>query len=353
THHPVTLMNGSTGHASNSSRNGAPAAKIPVVLLASHAQGPWIDNVREAMAEAAPELELIHPVPADLDRSSVTVAIAGTPPRGSLAKFPNLTLIANMWAGVDAVLADPSVPRAPALVRLVDPRLAASMVETALMHVLNVHRDFFSYAALQRRGVWQKYPNGQPVAAADRCVVVFGAGELGVACIRALAGLGFRVRGWSRSPKTVDPELTGADGVDVQMLAGAAGFDEALREGHIFVNLLPLTPETETLFARDVFLRMPRGASFINLGRGRSVNEDDLLQVLDEEHIAYAILDVFRVEPLPEESRLWSHPRCIVMPHVAATPNPKSASRIVVQTIKKHLAGESDLVGLVDRDRGY
>ncbi|KAJ1562261.1 hypothetical protein HK405_014098 [Cladochytrium tenue] len=337
---------------------GAPAdaaagAKIPVVFLSRYTLELWVAGVREAMAEAAPELELIYPLPADLDRSRVTVAITGTPPHGALAEFPNLKLIANMWAGVDAVLADPSLPRAPALVRLVDPCLTSSMVETALMHVLNVHRDFFSFTELQRRGVWNKYPNGMPVAAADRCVVVFGAGELGVACVRALAGLGFRVRGWSRSPKPVDPELTGAGGADVCMLAGAAGFDEALREGHIFINLLPLTPETESLFSRDVFLRMPRGASFINLGRGRSVNEDDLLQVLDEEHLAYAILDVFRVEPLPEESRLWSHPRCIVMPHVAATPNPKSASRIVVQTIKKHLAGETDLVGLVDRDRGY
>jgi glyoxylate/hydroxypyruvate reductase A len=63
-------------------------------------------------------------------------------------------------------------------------------------------------------------------------------------------------------------------------------------------------------------------------------------------------LDVFRVEPLPKDHPFWAHPRITVTPHIAAETRPNSASRVVVENIRRGEAGLS-FVHLVDRARGY
>ena len=68
------------------------------------------------------------------------------------------------------------------------------------------------------------------------------------------------------------------------------------------ICILPLTAETDGLFSADVFAAMPVGSYFINGGRGRHVQEDELMNAVRSGQLAGAALDVFVEEPLPESA---------------------------------------------------
>jgi glyoxylate/hydroxypyruvate reductase len=73
--------------------------------------------------------------------------------------------------------------------------------------------------------------------------------------------------------------------------------------------ILPETTKTRDVIDARTWASMKRGAHFINVGRGRLVVEEDLLAGLDSGQLSGAALDVFRTEPLPAASRLWTHPK--------------------------------------------
>ncbi|KAI9331791.1 hypothetical protein DFJ73DRAFT_67605 [Zopfochytrium polystomum] len=164
----------------------------------------YVAGLREAVAERAPDrFEIVYPVPADLDRSSVHAVVTADPVPGDLATFPNLRLILNLWAGVDGLLADPLFPKNPAttLLRMVDPSITTTMSLSVVSHVLNIHSGTYTYLAQQRNALWLPFPDGPPRLPKDRTVAVLGCGELGAAAVAALHALGFAVVAWSRSPK--------------------------------------------------------------------------------------------------------------------------------------------------------
>ena len=104
----------------------------------------------------------------------------------------------------------------------------------------------------------------------------------------------------------------------IQEVAGNDGLAGLLATADAVVNTLPGTPYTERLFSRDVFAAMKPGTVMVNVGRGTVVDEDALLEALDNGQVSYACLDVFAVEPLPQDSPLWHHPRVMVSPHTSA-----------------------------------
>ncbi|MGQ0676407.1 MAG: NAD(P)-dependent oxidoreductase, partial [Rhodospirillales bacterium] len=114
----------------------------------------------------------------------------------------------------------------------------------------------------------------------------------------------------------------------------------------------PLTPETMDILNARAFAAMPRESFVISIGRGRQLVENDLVAALDSGHLAGAALDVFRVEPLPPSSPLWTHPKVAVTPHVAAITDPRSALSQVVENIRRIRRGEKPL-NVVDPRRGY
>ena len=100
------------------------------------------------------------------------------------------------------------------------------------------------------------------------------------------------------------------------------------------------------------FAQMPRGAYFINGGRGRQVVEADLLEAVRSGHLSGAALDVFETEPLPSEHPFWDEDRITIWPHVAAQTNPNTAARQVAQAISDCLNGIAPK-NQVQRTRGY
>ena len=264
-----------------------------------------------------------HAEAADAD-----IAIVANPPSGALQGLPKLQLIQSLWAGVEKLLADDSIPSDLPIARMVDPAMNEAMAETALWAVLALQRDFFDYQRQQASAQW--LPHAQR-RADEFPVLVLGRGQMGSAVARRLAANGFPVGSWGSR-----------DGVLLPRLSSAA----------VVINLLPLTPATRGLFNATTLAAMRAGASLVNLARGGHVVDADLLAALDAGHLRHAVLDVFHEEPLPAAHRYWSHPRVTALPHVAAATDPRSAAAVVAANIRRFRAGQP-VEHRVDRARGY
>jgi glyoxylate/hydroxypyruvate reductase A len=225
------------------------------------------------------------------------------------------------------------------LCRLVDPGLTRGMVEWVTGHVLRHHLGMDRHIVNPDR-VWNP---ACPPLARERPVAMLGLGELGAACGKALAGLGFPVMGWSRRPRAVP-------GIDCHH--GAEGLRHVLGRAQIVVTLLPSTPETADTLNAETLSWLPRGACVINPGRGALIDDAALLAALDSGQVAHATLDVFRVEPLPMDHTYWAHPRVTVTPHIAAETRAETAARLVAENMRRLVAGEP-LLHRVDRQAGY
>jgi glyoxylate/hydroxypyruvate reductase A len=207
------------------------------------------------------------------------------------------------------------------------------------------HRQEPYLRACQRERRWQ--PKFQWPARAIS-VGIMGLGTLGSNAAEVLARIGFRVSGWSRSPKQVD---------GIECFHGKGQLDTFLNRTDILVCLLPLTPDTRHVLNRALFAKLnrnnPLGAPvLINAGRGELQNEADILACLDDGTLGAASLDVFAEEPLPADSPFWEHPKIVLTPHNAADTDPDEISKYVARQIERFEAG-ARLENAVDPARGY
>lgn len=312
------------------------------VLLATDFDHAQLAQWRAALAAAMPEARWLDAAEARAAPDAVQAAVVANPPPGSLAGWPRLALIQSLWAGVEKLLADPTLPPQVPLARMVDPAMSTAMAETVLWAVLWLQRDFVDYVAQQRARRWRPLPQRR---ADEVRVLVLGLGEMGRCAAAALAARGYAVRGWAR-------EAAAADGAGPARIAGRGALWPALHETDIVVNLLPLTGQTSGLVDARFLAALPRGAALVNLARGAHVVEADLLAALDAGHLRHAVLDVHASEPLPAEHAFWGHERVTVLPHIAAQTDPRSAAAVAVANLRAARAGRP-LAHLVDRRRGY
>ncbi|PYI66475.1 hydroxyacid dehydrogenase [Arthrobacter livingstonensis] len=182
------------------------------------------------------------------------------------------------------------------------------LAEFAMMGVLNGFKRSAEMAADQAARHWPELRTPTRLASGSN-VVITGLGEIGVATARLARALGMNVSGTKR---TVEP----VDGVDT--VTDTAGLPGLLAKADAVINTLPGTPYTEKMINAEIFAAMKPGTVLVNVGRGTVIDEDALLEALDNGQVSYACLDVFAVEPLPESSPLWEHPRVMVSPHTSA-----------------------------------
>ncbi|MGX7706180.1 2-hydroxyacid dehydrogenase [Methylobacterium sp. Gmos1] len=294
-----------------------------------------------ALSAAMPE-ETIRPF-RTLDaqeRAGIRIAIVANPDPAEVALLPNLAWIHSLWAGVERLVRDLKGSGVP-IVRLIDPELARTMAEAVLAWTYYLQRDMPAYRRQQEAGTWRQIAYRPP---AEVAVGLLGLGALGSAAAGRLAGAGFRVAAWSRSPKELPPGVTGFSGPD-----GLAGL---LAESDIAVCLLPLTDETRGLLDAGRLAAIKPGAALINFGRGPIVATDALLAALDRGQLSHAVLDVFEVEPLPPDSPLWRHPGVTVLPHISGPTTPASAAAIVAGNVRAY-RGTGRIPAAVDVARGY
>jgi glyoxylate/hydroxypyruvate reductase A len=279
------------------------------------------------------------------DRASVRYALSWRHPPGALEGLPSLRAIVSLGAGVDHLFADPALPDKP-IVRVVDPDLTHRMSEWVVMHALVHLRQLRRYERQQRERLWAD--DAEQPKAGDVQVGVVGLGVMGQDAAAKLKALGFKVAGWSASQKSLP---------GIACFSGADGLEALLAQTDMLVVLLPLTEATRGIVDASLLARLKQGGPLggpilINAGRGGLQVEADILAALDSGRLQGASLDVFESEPLPRDSRLWSHPAVYVSPHNAAISTPEATAAFAARQIEAHERGEP-LAHVVDRRRGY
>ena len=177
-------------------------------------------------------------------------------------------------------------------------------------------------------------------------LLVVGLGGIGTEVARRASALGMSVNAIRASGREGPPfvRYVGLPG-ELHALAANADF---------IVNTTPLTPETRNLFDGKFFAAAKRGAYFINVGRGQSVVQKDLVDALRSGQLSGAGLDVTEPEPLPPDDPLWSFGNVIITPHVSTASDLGQTARIAIaaENVRRYAAGEK-MLSVVDIGRGY
>jgi len=294
--------------------------------------GPWLTGLHAALPGA--EVFVWEAGAAQAD-----YAVVWAPPQQFLDEQPQLKALFNIGAGVDALL-KLRLPEAAQIVRLDDAGMSVQMAEYVCHALIRHYREFDHYEVETRAAKWSFR---KPQSRAEFPVGIMGLGVLGERVAQAVAQFDFPVNGWSRTPK----QVTG-----VQCYAGAQALPQFLAASRVLVCLLPLTADTRDVMNKANLSRLQPGGYVINVARGAHLVEEDLLALLDSGHLAGAMLDVFRTEPLPAGHPFWNHPRITVTPHTSARTLRSESIAQIAGKVAALQRGES-VAGVVQRSRGY
>ena len=311
-----------------------------MALLIDVKHPDWMkdDDLRAELSRFYPEADIrTGDNPGNLEEIDMLTVSSYFP--GEALRYPNLKLIQKTGAGVNNILADQQLPESVQVARLQTDTSGGEMAEYALAYVLQEQRHLRQYHQQQARAEWKFYP---PRKAAETSVAVLGLGRIGLLVAQRFIDNHFNVTGWSRSLKNI---------AGVECHAAADGLSKALESADYVVSVLPSTPQTRGMFNHDLFKSFNPQAFFINVGRGDLVNEADLLQALDDDLLAGAILDVMSVEPLPADNPLWLHARVQLTPHVSGFH--LGDAIIDIAENYRRLQNDEPLLNLVDLERGY
>lgn len=293
------------------------------VLITSSDPGGLARAVEEILGQALPWCRLDAP---GFDQSTVWFC-AGAPPESAL-RLPHLRWIQSGWAGVENWFQRSEWGTDVTLTRTVGDfpeRIGQHVLGYLLARTLRVDTAFREMAEKS----WKKWT---PDTLQGKELLVVGMGAIGAGVAAAARALGMEVSGVTRSQTRELPEYLG--------------------RADVVVNLLPHTPETESFWSAERFRALKQGAIFVNVSRGATVDEGALLRALGKGRPAFAILDVFREEPLPPESPLRNRDDVWITPHVAGMSTTGPLARDFAENWKRYRA-EAPLHNVVDRARGY
>ena len=242
-------------------------------------------------------------------------------PLQRVKELDKLKALISLGQGVDHILKENIINKNIPIVRIVDPFMAKSMSHWVIMSVLNFIRDTFGYQDQQKA---RTYKARKEINFTNIKIAIYGIGAIGNVVAKDLNQLGFKVEGWSRTPKNIQ---------GINCHNGRDKFKFLLNTCDIHICLLPLTPDTVNIFDKSSFNEMKFGSCFINAGRGEHVVEEDLIKSCKSGQISSAILDVYCTEPLPKKSELWEQENIKIWPHVAAETNPETAAKQIAKAI--------------------
>lgn len=268
----------------------------------------WARRLRAAM----PDLNLVvaESEPEALQAISTADAAFGTPSADLLAHAEKLRWLQAPQAAPPAGYYHDALVRHPVIVtnfrQIFDDHIGAHIMAFLLAFARGFHR----YVPQQLRREWKKPPeNSGVVHLPEATALIVGLGGIGAEAARLASAFGMTVLGTDARRDATPPGVSEMHAPDM--------LDALLPRADFVILTVPHTPATEGLMDRARFQRMKRSAFFINIGRGMTTRLNDLVAALRANEIAGAGLDVFEIEPLPEDHPLWTMPNVLITPHVA------------------------------------
>lgn len=294
----------------------------------------WLSNLRAQLPDA--DVQAYETVSEDWQAD---YALVWQPPVQLFSQQKHLKGIINLGVGVDRLLKVSTLPKDVPILKLKDAGMAELILEYIHYGLLHFGRDFNRYSVLQQTKTWQPI---QSKKMQDNIIGVMGTGAIGQYVAKQLSIMGYRVRSWGRTDKTID-------GVDVffgkeQLKNFAQGCD-------FLINILPSTPGTQGIIDKKLITNLNDNAVIINCGRGEVINNNDLIESLKSSKLKGALLDVFEKEPLSGDSPLWQLDSVLITPHIAAPTQIDESIAQIVENI--HRLENNQPVNKVDRELGY
>ena len=266
----------------------------------------------------------------------------------SLKAGKNLRYILNYTAGTDRCISSPLALQRDLLITNMKRIYGPGIAEHTIAMMYSLTRKLHVWRERQLEKDW----NRSAVKATDmwevqgRTMLVVGLGGIGTEIARRASALGMNVIA-TRNSSRKGPAFVSYVGLTDELLNLAA-------EADVIVNATPLTPKTNGLFNKVFFTKMKKGAYFINVGRGKSVVTDDLVEVLKSGHLGGAALDVMDPEPLPRNHPLWTTPNVILTPHISSGSDAKMNRfwLLVRENLRRYVNGQK-MLNVVDLKKGY
>ena len=270
----------------------------------------------------------VEPAADVLDRVTFYVPpyLGSAPALALMSRMPRLRVVQSLSAGVDNVWA--FLPAGVALHNAAGVH-DASTAELAVGLALTSLRRIDDFARAQEHGTWL---HAMHDSLADKHVLLIGYGRIGAAIERRLTPFEVEVTRDARSRRTLD---------DGGVVHAIDELPDLLPDADVVILIVPQTPETTGLVDAEFLDLMKEGALLVNVGRGKLVVTDDLVDALRRGRVR-AALDVTDPEPLPVDHPLWRVPGVLISPHVggATTAFLPRAHRLVSSQLRRWRLGE-------------
>lgn len=215
--------------------------------------------------------------------------------------------------------------------------IAEDVVFKILMHSTNA----FNYLENQKKHLWNREKERTELC--GQTVGIIGTGSIATEVAKRLKSFGVKVVGYKRTPVDFMPYFD-------EIYTGDK-LSYVLSISDYVVVTVDLNDQTFHMFNKENLKYMKKEASIINIARGKIINEHDLIEMLNNKEISYAGLDVFDVEPLPAENKLWDLDNVYVTPHTSChvKNNKDRIIKMIKENIERYLKNES-LVNFVALD---
>ena len=248
----------------------------------------------------------IYTLDQNIPLDKIEVALVWNLPDKILKKLKNLKIIFSLGAGVDHILKLPSYKNTP-IIRIQDPNMRSRMLNHVLSQILIYQLKLNEYNKAQQKNIW--LDERLTALNMDITIGILGLGYLGKFIANKLKSLDYNVIGYKNTISAAKYSIP---------IYYKKSLKTFLKLSDIIVSVLPATKETRDLINKSFLNQMKKKSLLINIGRGSSLNEMDLLKHIKQNNFFFASLDVFKKEPLPKNSKLWKNQNITVTPHVAA-----------------------------------
>lgn len=259
-----------------------------------------------------------------------------------------LRFLQSLSTGVEHCLDVPAVQRPDMVVSNARGVDAPAIAEHAISLMLAIAHGMDVFARDNLRTVWDRESQRdmQMQVLTGKTLLITGLGSIGTQVAWRAAGLGMRVVA-TREGDGPRPDFVSYIGQPGEML-------ELARTADVVVNCLPLTPATKELFGAEFFAIVKPSLLFVNVARGESVVNEELIRALDERRIEAAGLDAVDPEPLPADHPLWQARRVFITPHIASATDLPTEERwlLLTENLRRYIAG-GRVLQPVDVRRGY
>ncbi|MGF1911556.1 D-2-hydroxyacid dehydrogenase [Vibrio kasasachensis] len=274
------------------------------------------------------------------NKQEADVVLAAPPLLASqLDEFENLKWVQSVYAGVDSLMHHRM--RQDYLLTNVKGIFGQQIAEYVLGYTIEHYRHFLTYRTQQQAQRWVPY---QYQTLSNKTMSIVGTGTIGTHLAKVSKAFGIRTIGVNtRGIPTKDSPFDEIYHIDE--------LNNAIEKSDIVVSTLPSTPNTIGVFNQQV-LSSGQGILIFNVGRGSSINQDDLLEALDKGYIEQAFLDVFEQEPLNIEHPYWKHPKITLTPHIAALSFPEQVVEVFANYYKNWEKGFT-IRDCINFDKGY